>query len=98
MCLKGAEKPIKYLELLRVKGAGCNYSSFELLLQHEKSVDVSTRSKKSGTASILALYHHLDFMLLFLTKLEEALDKNEAFGATDKITIYQVTNEFYRRQ
>ncbi len=47
LSLKGVEKPITALELLRVRGA--SYSSFDLLLRHEReSPDVDPRGSKSG--------------------------------------------------
>ena len=89
MALQGMDKCIKYLELLRVKGAGCNYSSFDLLLHHEKQVDMD-HNNKSGTTSVHKLYHYVDFMLEFLTKLEECVEKNKSYKTADKVAIYQV--------
>ena len=88
--LQGIDKPIRSLELLRVKGIGCNYSSFDLLLMFEKQTEFDRNNNKSGTTSVHKLYHYMEFMLQFLRKLAESLEKNESFKATDKVTIYQV--------
>ena len=94
LALQGIDKPIKSLELLRVKGIGCNYSSFDLLLLFEKQTKFDRNNNKSGTTSVNKLYHYMEFMLQFLSKLAESLERNESFKATDKVTIYQVGNEY----
>ncbi len=56
-------------------------SSFEHLTIH---------TSFSGTVSSALLHQYLEFMLEFLTKLEEAVEKNTNFAAGDKVNIYQV--------
>ena len=56
----------------------------------EKQTEFDQNNNKSGTTSAHKLYHYMEFMLQFLRKLVESLEKNESFKATDKVTIYQV--------
>ena len=90
LALQGIQKSIKALEILRVSGAGCYYKTFDLLLQHEKQLNIHKNKDKSGTSHVVRLCQFTSFMLEFLTKTEEALERDEPYRGTARIATYQV--------
>ena len=93
LALQGIDKSIQALEILRVSGTGCYYKTFDLLLHHEKRLNIHERKEKSGTGHVLRLCHFTSFILEFLTRTEEALERDESFGGIARIATYQVIAE-----
>ena len=62
LALQGIDKSIQALEILRVSGTGCYYKTFDLLLHHEKRLNIHGRKQKSGSAHVLRLCH---FVVLY---------------------------------
>ena len=73
-----------------MRGVGCNYSSFEILLLFEKKLNLVKNNKKSGTISVFKLHDYVWFMLDILNGLRASLQKSQSFKAVDKMEIYEV--------
>ena len=90
--LKDLAKSIKALEIRRVTGANCHYSSVDLTLQYEKDLDISNvkGQVQSGTRSIVKVYQAMTFMIAFLRELTTALNEDKPFKGPDRARLYEV--------